>query len=53
MILWCVLCAFGWTVATRSDYSRLAAVRACYPTGGQAQAAITQCADVKPSDVVR
>jgi hypothetical protein len=51
MIFWCVLCAVGWTVATRGDYARLAAARACYPTDAKLQSASAQCAGVKPSDI--
>jgi hypothetical protein len=51
MIFWCVLCAVGWTVATRGDYARLAAARACYPTEAKLQNVSAQCAGIKPSDI--
>jgi hypothetical protein len=50
IIIWCVTCAGGWVVATREDYARLAAARACYSTDSQSQSPSSQCANIKPSD---
>jgi hypothetical protein len=52
IIIWCATCAGGWVVATRDDYARLAAARACYRTDSQSQTTSSQCANTNPSDVL-
>ena len=51
IIIWCVICAAGWYVATRGDYAKLASARACYSSNMQSQNTGSQCLNTKPSDV--
>lgn len=50
IVIWVLICAGGWAVATRGDYAKLAAAQACYGTSAQLQSSSAHCATVKPSD---
>jgi hypothetical protein len=41
----------GWYMATRGDYARLHAARACHSADAQSQDTGPQCANIKASDI--
>lgn len=44
IVLWAMLCAGGWFIATRDDYARLAVAHACEAKTEQARLADPECA---------
>jgi len=52
VVIWAAICAVGWFAATRDDYAKLNAARACYGTSLQSQDAGPQCARLKQSDIL-
>jgi hypothetical protein len=53
ILLWALACSGGWYLATRGDYSMMAAAKACHGGGRQAPAAGVDCETFRPSDVAR
>ena len=51
IVLWAVICAIGWFVATRNDYAMLAEASQCFGNGSPSQSTDERCAKLKPSDV--
>ena len=51
IVIWVVICAGGWVVATRDDYARLRSASLCYSSSLQPQSTAPQCANTKPSDL--
>jgi hypothetical protein len=52
IVIWVLICSAGWYVATRDDYAKLHAARACYSANLQPQDTGSQCANTKPSDIL-
>lgn len=52
IIVWAVACASWWWAASRDDYAKLAAARACYSSASQARNSSPQCANIKPTDML-
>jgi hypothetical protein len=51
IVIWVLICSFGWFVATRDDYAKLNAASACYSTTVDVPISVTECANVKQSDI--
>lgn len=52
IIVWAVACTNWWWTASRDDYAKLAAARACYSSASQPQNSSPQCANIKPTDML-
>ncbi|HTS39675.1 MAG TPA: hypothetical protein VMH84_03930 [Xanthobacteraceae bacterium] len=52
IIIWVMICASYWFVATRDDYAKLNAARACYGANDLTRSSNPQCATIKPSDAL-
>ena len=52
IVIWVLICAGGWVVATRDDYAKLDSARACYSASLQSQLTASRCENTKPSDIL-